>query len=157
MKKILSENENFVYYVDEEKGVCICKCPTALESFEKEVESLVGIDYNGASWFEKPNYLIKVSSEWFARFGSNMNRIFGKSKANLEAGEVFNEEKGCEIARARLIEKLAEYRQGYYQDIAWALDEMRKIANKRADGNYRIRDNALTKWFTLSGLGEEEI
>lgn len=153
MKKILNENENFVYYVDEEKGVCICKCPTALESFEKEVKSLVGVDY----MWDDSNYLNKVSSEWFKRFGSNMNRIFGKSKANLEAGEVFNEEKGCEIARARLIEKLAEYRQGYYQDIVWALDEMRKIANKRANGNYRIRDNALTKWFTLSGLGEEEI
>ena len=153
MKKILSENENFVYYIDEEKGICICKCPTALESFEKEVRSLVGVDY---IW-DEPNYLNKVSSEWFVKFGSNMNRIFGKSKANLEAGEVFNEEKGCEIARARLIEKLAMYRQGYYQDIIWALDEMRRIANKRADGNYRIRENAITKWITMSGLGEEEI
>lgn len=134
------EEDGFVWYVDEEKGTCVCKCP--------EAEDKLWIEYRDMSNCGT-NFAGKLG-DWFFTYGSQMNRLFGKAKANLEAGEVIDIERGKEIARARLIEKLSAYRASLYQTMVDECDAFKARLEKRVEGNKRITLNSAAKAAALA-------
>ena len=134
------EEDGFVWYVDEEKGTCVCKCPEAGDKLWDEYRDMTNCGVNFADKLAK----------WFFTYGNQMNRLFGKAKANLEAGEVIDIERGKEIARARLIEKLSAYRASLYQTMVDECDAFKTRLEKRVEGNNRITFNSATKAAALA-------
>ena len=134
------EEDGFVWYVDEEKGTCVCKCPEAEEKLWDEYRDMTNYGANFAGKL----------GDWFFTYGSRMNRLFGKAKANLEAGEVIDMERGKEIARARLIEKLSAYRASLYETMLQECQDFEARLKKRAEGNKRITLNSTAKAAALA-------
>ena len=134
------EEDGFVWYVDEEKGTCVCKCPEAAYKLWCEYRDINNCGTNFAGKLE----------EWFLTYGSQMNRLFGKAKANLEAGEIIDMERGKEIARARLIEKLSAYRASFYSAILDETVNFVSVLHKRIEGNKRITLNSAAKAAALA-------
>ena len=142
------EEDGFVWYVDEEKGTCVCKCPEAADTLRDEYRAM-----SGCERFWDINFA-EAEQRWFKSYGNQMNRLFGKAKANLEAGEVIDMERGKEIARARLIEKLSAYRAGLYETMLQECQDFEARLKKRAEGNKRITLNSAAKAVALA-KGEE--
>ena len=138
---ILKEND-FIYYVDEEKGVIAAKCPYAAAELMQEFARLmqkfeitVDNDFLGKITI-KDNYI---------NFCYLMEKLTGKSKCNIKAGDIFDINLGKELARTRLIEKIAAYRQSFYEEFYNQFLNITKNLKKRVDGNNRIRVNAAAK------------
>ena len=142
------EEDGFVWYVDEEKGICVCKCPEAAAMLRKEYR-----DIGDNEHFWDINFA-EAECRWFDSYGNQMNRLFGKAKANLEAGEVIDMKRGKEIARARLIEKLSAYRASFYSAILGETVNFVSVLHKRIEGNKRITLNSAAKAAALV-KGEE--
>lgn len=142
------EEDGFVWYVDEEKGTCVCKCPEASAMLRKEYRDMGDTEHFWDTNFAEAEY------HWFESYGNQMNRLFGKAKANLEAGEVIDMERGKEIARARLIEKLSAYRASLYETMLQECQDFEARLKKRAEGNKRITFNSAAKAAALA-KGEE--
>lgn len=142
------EEDGFVWYVDEEKGTCVCKCPEAANMLRKEYRDMGDTEY-----FWDINFAER-EHRWFESYGNQMSRLFGKAKANVEAGEVIDIERGKEIARARLIEKLSAYRASFYSAILDETVNFVSVLHKRIEGNKRITLNSAAKASALA-KGEE--
>lgn len=134
------KEDGFTWFINEEKGVCVCKCEDASDKLWNEYRDMTNCGMN---------YAGKVG-EWFLTYGSQMDRLFGKAKANLEAGEVIDMERGKEIARARLIEKLSAYRTSLYQTMVDECDAFKARLEKRVEGNKRITLNSAAKAAALA-------
>lgn len=142
------EEDGFVWYVDEEKGTCVCKCPEAAAMLRKEYRDMGDSEHFWDTNFAEAEY------RWFETYGNQMNRLFGKAKANLEAGEVIDMERGKEIARARLIKKLSAYRASLYETMIQECQDFEARLRKRSEGNKRITLNSAKKVAALA-KGEE--
>ena len=138
------EEDGFVWYVDDEKGTCVCKCPKAADMLRDEYRAM-----SDNTRFWDTNF-IEAEYRWFESYGNQMNRLFGKAKANLEAGEVIDIERGKEIARARLIEKLSAYRASFYSAILGETVNFVSVLHKRIEGNKRITLNSAVKAAALA-------
>ena len=138
------EENGFVWYVDDEKGTCVCKCPEAADMLKEEYRAMSDNEH-----FWDINFA-EAERRWFESYGNQMSRLFGKAKANVEAGEVINIERGKEIARARLIEKLSAYRASLYQTMVDECDAFKGRLEKRVEGNKRITLNSAAKAAALA-------
>lgn len=138
------EKDGFVWYVDEEKGTCVCKCPEAAAMLRKEYR-----DMGDTEHFWDVNFA-EAECRWFDSYGNQMNRLFGKAKANLEAGEVIDMERGMELARARLIEKLSAYRASFYSAVLDETMNFVSVLHKRIEGNKHITLNSAAKAAALA-------
>ena len=138
------KKDGFTWFIDEEKGVCVCKCEDAADKLWEEYRDMTNCDTNFADKLGK----------WYCTYANQMDRLFGKAKANLEAGEVIDMERGKEIARARLIEKLSAYRASLYQTMVDECDAFKARLEKRVEGNKRITLNSAAKAAALA-KGEE--
>ena len=134
------KEDGFTWFIDEEKGVCVCKCEDAADKLWAEYRDMSNCGTNFADKL----------GEWYFAYGNQMNRLFGKAKANLEAGEVIDIERGKEIARARLIEKLSAYRASLYQTMVDECDAFKARLEKRVEGNKRITLNSAAKAAALA-------
>lgn len=134
------KEDGFTWFIDEEKGVCVCKCEDAADKLWKEYRDMTNCGTNFADKL----------GEWYFTYGNQMNRLFGKAKANLEAGEVIDIKRGKEIARARLIEKLSAYRASLYQTMVDECDAFKARLEKRVEGNNRITLNSAAKAAALA-------
>ena len=130
------EQDGFLWFVNEEKGIYVCKCPRASALLWEEYHSI----------FDKGEVIAcSAGVNWFKKYSNQMDNLFGKAKANIEAGEVIDSERGMELARKRLIEKLAAYRASFYSNILDATKVFEKQLEKRIEGNKRISLNAAVR------------
>lgn len=142
------KEDGLTWYIDEEKGVFICKCPEVSELLEKEYLEFAEDEYFNIYFFD-------AAAKWRDTYGNQMNCLFGKAKANTAAGEIIDIERGKKLAKARLVEKLSAYRASFYSAILDEVTRFASILNKRIDGNKRITLNSAVKISELSGMSEE--
>lgn len=147
------KEDGLTWYIDEEKGVFICKCEDAEKQLKKEYYSLTE-KYGGDDFWGCDTFAF-AEKRWFYNYGKQMNRLFGKAKANTDAGEVIDVERGKALAKSRLVEKLAAYRASFYNAILDDAEKFEKDLRKRINGNVRIGVNAAERITELSGISEE--
>ena len=132
------EQDGFLWFVDEEKGIYVCKCPRASALLWDEYVYMSRGNFGIDNFYEE-------ARKWYKKYSNQMNNLFGKAKANIDAGEVIDSERGMELARKRLIEKLAAYRASFYSDILDAAKAFEEQIEKRVEGNKRIGLNAAVR------------
>ena len=120
---------SIVYYVNEEKGVCIAKLPTAVEELYREFNNLTNSfnSFDPVCFFE----------EWYCKYGKKMNDLVGRAKCNIEDGDIFDVNFGKELAKNRLLSKINEYRTDAYSYVIECLDSMNDTMIHRMESNYR--------------------
>lgn len=142
------KEDGLTWYVDEEKGVFICKCPEASELLEKEYLEFAEDEYFNICFFN-------AAAKWHDTYGNQMNCLFGKAKANTAAGEIIDIERGKKLAKARLVEKLSAYRASFYSAVLAEATQFVYTLHKRIEGNKRITLNSAVKISELSNMGKE--
>lgn len=130
------EEKGFTYYIDKKKGVCVCKSPNIMREFYQEA-TLFFKNKVGVSDF---SYSVGL---WLDKHYNIITGLTGKARCNFEEGEIFDAKQGCELARKRLIIKIAFWRIKMYRFICHSLQEVRIEAFKRIKGNRLIRGTAM--------------
>lgn len=130
------EEKGFEYYVDEKKGVCVCKSPNIMAEFYQEAilffQNKVGV-----------NCFSDSVGLWLDKHCDIITGLTGKARCNFEEGEIFDAKQGCELARKRLIAKIASWRVKMYSFICHSLQETRLEGLKRVKGNIMIWETAM--------------
>lgn len=133
------EEKGFTYYIDKKKGVCVCKSPNIMTEFYHEA-TLFFKNKVGVSDF---SYSVDL---WLDKYYNIITGLTGKARCNFEEGEIFDVKQGCELARKRLIIKIAFWRIKMYSFIYHSLREARIEGLKRVKENILIRE---LKWIIL--------
>lgn len=90
---------NYVYYVNEEKGVVVAKCPDAIEQFSNRID----------------DHAFCLFTAWVSKEGYKMDNAVGIARCNLEAGDKFDVVYGKRLASIRLDRKLAAFKCKFYE------------------------------------------
>ena len=112
MKVVTKENSSITYYIDEDKRIIVCKMTDCENDFMKSVP-----DISLSGYELKPYYL-------------------GKAKCHPD--DIWDEEKGKQLALYRMLQK-------YYLDRARYSDELLKSIKNQYDLLQKINDFNLNK------------
>lgn len=106
-----------IYYVNEEKGTVVAKCPEAAAElftyFERMINKIMSVWDKDDLSFGK-NEFVRVAYNWIKKNCHVMDNLVGKAKCNYDEGEVFDVEVGKKLARDRLLLKLEDYRVNFF-------------------------------------------
>ena len=123
---------DIIYYVNEPLGTVVAKMPTFEKDFYKEIQVLCYKHY--------PSDLATSMAIFFGctaydnlhdKYESALKNLFGKAHCNYEENEVFDIEKGKELAKQRLMKRVFELREKIFYEIHMAQIEMHSPINKR--------------------------
>ena len=123
---------DIIYYVNEPLGTVVAKMPSFEEDFYKEITKLC--------WKHYPSYLSSAMAVFFVgvareglhgKYDSALKNLFGKAKCNYAEEETFDVEKGKELAKQRLMEKVFKLRENIFYEIHMAQIEMHGPINHR--------------------------
>ena len=106
-----------IYYVNEEKGTVVAKCPEAAAElfiyFEKMINKIM-LAWTKDDLSLGKNEFVRVAYNWLEKNCRVMDNLIGKAKCNYDEGEVFDVEVGKKLACDRLLLKLEDYRVKFF-------------------------------------------
>lgn len=111
---------DIVYYVNEPLGTVVARLPNFIEDMDREIESFCAKKYekkNVYIAFGMTQYLLEIIHKLIQdKYASSIKNLVGKAKCNYESGEVFDLEKGKELAKQRLMAKIFYLRYSIIDD-----------------------------------------
>ena len=118
---------DIIYYVNEELGTVVAKMPTFEDDFYREITAFCKkqFEFKGAllatgfsSYFHRKTFELL-----HGKYESALVNLCGKAHCNYEHGETFDEVKGKELAKQRLMVKVFSLRRNIFNDRLFAIDE----------------------------------
>ena len=118
---------DIIYYVNEELGTVVAKMPTFEDDFYREITALCQKQFEF-----KGGFLSRGLNSYFYRktfdllhgkYESALMNLCGKAHCNYEHGEIFDEVKGKELAKQRLMVKVFNLRRNIFNELMFALEE----------------------------------
>lgn len=127
---------DIIYYVNEPLGTVVAKMPTFEEDFYKEIAVFCEKQFEDrGTWFSvgcKNLLRGKTFDLLHGKYESAFINLCGKAHCNYEHGETFNEDKGKELAKQRLMVKVFNLRQNIFNDLYEFMgDEIMKAINEK--------------------------
>lgn len=112
---------DIIYYVNEPLGTVVVKMPAFEEDFYKEISVFCEKQFkNKGNWLSIAfSQLLKNKAFELlhGKYESAFVNLYGKAHCNYEHGETFNEDKGKELAKQRLMVKVFNLRQNIFNDL----------------------------------------
>ena len=112
---------DIIYHVNEPLGVVIARMPNFVEDMHREFESFCNKQFTdrniliargfSCEFYEKARTLLADKYE------PSVKALIGKATCNFEGGEVFDLEKGKELAKQRLIVKVFKLRYNILREV----------------------------------------
>ena len=111
---------DITYYVNEPLGTVVARLPNFIEDMEREIESFCAKKYDKKNVyiaFGMTQYLLEVIHKLLQdKYAPSIKNLVGKAKCNYESEEVFDLEKGKELAKQRLMKKVFYLRYCVLED-----------------------------------------
>ena len=111
---------DITYYVNEPLGTVVARLPNFVEDMEREIESFCTKKYEKKNIYiaiGMAQYLLEVIHKLLQdKYAPSIKNLVGKAKCNYEDGEVFDLEKGKELAKQRLMKKVFYLRYNILED-----------------------------------------
>lgn len=118
---------DIVYYVNEPLGTVVAKMPAFEDDFYTEITAFCHKQLKDKStWFSAGLGSIlrsKTSELLHGKYESAFINLCGKAHCNYEHGETFDEDKGKELAKQRLMVKVFNLRQNIFNDLFNFMEE----------------------------------
>lgn len=118
---------DIIYYVNKELGTIVAKMPHFENDFYREIIAFCDkqFEFKGVSFSAGfSSYFHRKAFELLhGKYESALMNLCGKAHCNYEHGETFNEEKGKELAKQRLMVKVFNLRRNIFDDLLFAIDE----------------------------------
>ena len=123
---------DIVYYVNEPLGTVVAKMPSFEEDFYREINKLCFKHYPSYLSSAMAVFFVSVANESLhGKYESALKNLFGKAKCNYVEGETFDVEKGKELAKQRLMEKVFKLRENIFYEIHLAQVRLHEPVNHR--------------------------
>ena len=111
---------DIIYYVNEQLGTVVARMPNFEEDMYQEIDNFCRIKFinkNAHVSFGFSMYFYEtVHKLLHGRYEPSLKSLIGKAKCNFEAGETFDVEKGKELAKQRLMEKVFKLRYHVFHE-----------------------------------------
>ena len=112
---------DILYYVNEPLGTVVAKMPTFEADFYKEISAFCEKQFESkGAWLStalSSLFRSKTFELLHGKYESAFINLCGKAHCNYEHGETFNEDKGKELAKQRLMVKVFNLRQNIFNDL----------------------------------------
>lgn len=123
---------DIIYYVNEKLGTVVAKMPLFEKDFLREIQVLCFKHYPSALATSMATFFVEIAwNNLYGKYDSALKNLFGKAHCNYEENEVFDIEKGKELAKQRLMKKVFDLREKIFYEIHMAQVEMHTPINKR--------------------------
>lgn len=136
MNTVNSLEARYQYFINEDKGIVVAKI--SYEQFYNDMVDEIRGFYNKLDvYIDITNIIEKAINKEL-----HYEQLIAKASCNIEAGDIFDEDFGCNLATARLTQKISTLKNKIYMDAAKEIDFICfKIIDMAYKYSNRISDN----------------